>query len=55
MKAETKGEWTLSSNDLQLYILKLEDPIEGTETIWVSKEQLESLKVFLNTRDAAVN
>jgi hypothetical protein len=49
-KVETKGEWSLTDNGLDLFILKLEDSVEGQESLWVTSEQLESLREFLNSR-----
>lgn len=41
-------EWTLSSVDNKLFVIKLTDPEEGAERIWLTLEQLEGLRSFLN-------
>lgn len=46
MKHE-KGEWTLTSVG-NIHTLKVTD-IEGSEQLWVTTEQLLSLKEFLNS------
>jgi hypothetical protein len=45
-KTEKYKNWSLTAG-MGLFILKLEDPVEGVETIWVDKDQLEDLKKFL--------
>lgn len=52
-KTETSpsGQITLSSNDKGIYILRVHDEIEGAEAIYLSEEQLEELKAFLNSRE----
>jgi hypothetical protein len=47
MRTEFK-EWSLIQQQPELFILQVSDPIEGEEKIYVTKEQLESLRVFLN-------
>jgi hypothetical protein len=39
------GKWTLKSNDLEIYAIKLE--AEGS--LWLEKEELEELREFLNS------
>jgi hypothetical protein len=49
-KEEKYGEWSLLENKQDLFILKLTDPKEGVDQLWLTSEQLESLKDFLITR-----
>jgi hypothetical protein len=48
-KVETKGEWSLTDNGLDLFILKLEDSVEGPESLWANTQQLKELRDFLNS------
>jgi len=53
MKKEEKsssGKFTLMSNELGIYVLKL-DSEGSTESIWLDEAELEELKNFLNTRE----
>jgi hypothetical protein len=43
-------QWEIKTNGLNIYTLRLND-LEGSEQIWVLKEQLEDLKDFLNSLD----
>ena len=42
--------WSLKANGKGLYILTLEGP-EGTDKLWVSNDELISLKQFLASLD----
>lgn len=42
-----KTTWSLTENQ-NLYILTL-DALEGVEKLWLTKKELEDLKLFLNS------
>jgi hypothetical protein len=48
MNNEQHFEWSLTDNGKGLFLLKLTDE-EGSESITVTEEQLESLKKLLTT------
>jgi hypothetical protein len=46
LKSEN-GEWSLIHNGKEIFILKLESE-EGVDQMFISQEELNSLKKFLN-------
>jgi 5-bromo-4-chloroindolyl phosphate hydrolysis protein len=43
-------EWTLTSNDYKIFCLKLDDPKEGVDSIWLTKEQLDDLEAMIGQK-----
>lgn len=47
-KSSPSGSVSITSNGLDLYVIRIEDPIEGPDTIWLTGAQLQMLKEALN-------